>query len=74
MKTLGFLVERDGRTLFLREMVEWAIEDPAYRVTELASKTELLECEEARQLLTELYTLQEEEIGMLRERIKELEK
>lgn len=74
MKTLGFLVERDGRTLFLREMVEWAIEDSAYKVIELASKTDLLACEESRQLLMEIYLIQEEEILLLKNRLKELEK
>lgn len=34
----GWLVERDGRTLFLRELVDWAIEDPEYKVTALIAK------------------------------------
>lgn len=81
MKTLGWLVTCEGRSLFIRdqEEIQWAVEDENYTVVELIDKKEsqysrLSECEEARQLLTELYALQEEEIGMLRERIKELEK
>ena len=34
----GYLVERDGRELFLRELVDWAIEDPEYKVTALIAK------------------------------------
>lgn len=80
MKTLGWLVECEGRSLFMRqaEDVQWATEDSNYKVTELVAKgeqsTALTECEESRQLLMELYLLQEDEIRMLRERLKAFEK
>lgn len=79
MKTLGFLVECEGRSLFMRqaEDVQWAMDDNSYKVTELVAKAEqstaLTECEESRQLLMELYLLQEDEIRMLRERLKAFE-
>lgn len=79
MKTLGFLVECQGRSLFIRERseVQWAVDDENYKVTELVAKAEqstaLIECEESRQLLMELYLLQEDEIRMLRERLKAFE-
>jgi len=79
MKTLGFLVECEGRSLFIRERNEimWAVEDENYKVTELVARGEqsqaLTECEESRQLLMELYLLQEDEIKMLRERLKSFE-
>lgn len=34
----GYLVERDGRELFLREIADWAVEDPEYKVTALIAK------------------------------------
>lgn len=80
MKTLGWLVQCEGRTLFLRERseVEWAVEDVNYKVTELVAKgeqsTAYTECEESRQLLMELYLLQEAEIKALCDRLKEVEK
>lgn len=81
MKILGWLVECEGRSLFIRdrEEIQWAIEDENYTVIELIdakhSQTNLLvECEESRQLLMEIYELQESEIFMLRERLKGFEK
>lgn len=76
--TVGFLIVRDNRELFMRELPEWAELDPEYHVIELIAKSDsqtnlLLECEESRELLMELYSLQEEEIKMLRERIQHLE-
>lgn len=80
MKTLGWLIECEGRSLFMRqkEDILWAVEDENYKVTEVVAKGEqsqaLTECEESRQLLMELYLLQEDEIKMLRERLKGFEK
>lgn len=79
MKTLGWLVLCEGRTLFMRDKTDilWALEDSNYKVIELVSKIEqsvaLQECEESRQLLMELYLLQEDEIKALRERLKRFE-
>jgi hypothetical protein len=79
MKTLGWLVLCEGRTLFMRDKTDilWALEDSNYKVVELVAKAEqsvaLQECEESRQLLMELYLLQEEEIKALRERLKRFE-
>lgn len=79
MKTLGYLVECQGRSLFIRDRseVQWAFDDENYKVTEVVAKGEqsqaLTECEESRQLLMELYLLQEDEIKMLRERLKGFE-
>lgn len=79
MKTLGWLVTCEGRTLFMRqkEDIQWAIDDVNYKVIELVEKAEqsaaLQECEESRQLLMELYLLQEDEIKALRERLKRFE-
>lgn len=36
-KVKGFLVERDGRSLFMKEVEAWAIEDVNYKVTPLVS-------------------------------------
>jgi hypothetical protein len=79
MKTLGWLVLCEGRTLFMRDRTDilWALEDSNYKVVELVAKAEqsgaLQECEESRQLLMELYLLQEEEIRVLREKLKGFE-
>ena len=34
----GYLISRDGRELFLRELADWAVEDPEYKVTALIAK------------------------------------
>lgn len=34
----GYLIERDGRTLFLQQLADWAVEDPEYKVTALIAK------------------------------------
>ena len=36
-KVKGFLIERDGRSLFMKEVEPWAIEDVNYKVTPLVS-------------------------------------
>lgn len=36
-KVKGFLIERDGRSLFMKEVEPWAIEDMNYKVTPLVS-------------------------------------
>ena len=35
---IGYLISRDGRELFLRELADWAVEDPEYKVTALIAK------------------------------------
>lgn len=76
--TVGYLIVRENRELFMRELPEWAELDPEYHVIELIAKSDsqtslLIECEESRQLLMDLYELQEIEIAALRERLKGLE-
>jgi hypothetical protein len=89
MKTiLGYLVERDGRTLFLRELVEWALEDPEYKVTPLVAKgvadaydqfvtdatpDALLRSDDTQErikLMNDLFTLQDQEIALLKQRLE----
>jgi hypothetical protein len=81
-KTLGFLIERDGRTLFLRELVEWAVEDSEYKVTALVAKenvedlvlevpkepsiTQTDDTQERLQIMEELFEIQESQIALLK--------
>lgn len=84
-KPLGFLIERDGRTLFLREMVEWALADENYKVTPLVSgaQEDIVEqqepapslpntddTQERMQLMNELFDLQQQEIDQLKHRLE----
>lgn len=85
-KTLGFLIERDGRTLFLRELVEWAVEDSEYKVTALVAKenveglvlevpkepsiTQTDDTQERIQLMNDLFNLQQDEIDFLKGRLE----
>lgn len=78
-KVIGYLAIRDGRELFSREFPVWCQDDINYTVIELVANDGLMEARlqearDARDLLAELYALQEEELAMMRERIKELEK
>ena len=34
----GYLIEREGRALFLQQLADWAVEDPEYKVTALIAK------------------------------------
>ncbi len=88
MKTiLGYLVERDNRSLFIRNINEaaWAMEDIEYTVTPLVPlpSTEVYEqfvvdapvqtddTAERIQLMNELFELQETEISQLKHSLEE---
>lgn len=81
----GYLIERDGRTLFLRDLVDWAVEDPEYKVTPLVpidtnklyhefvvnAPQQTDDTAERIQLMNELFELQETEIAQLKGRLEE---
>lgn len=78
-RILGYLVSREGRKLYSEVFPMWCADDINYTVVELVANdqvvlAQLIECRDARDMLSELYALQEEEIGMLRERLKGFEK
>lgn len=73
----GWLVERDGRALFLRELVDWAADDPEYTVTPLVAMHDNQvspstdDTQERIQLMNELFDLQETEIAQLKHSLEE---
>lgn len=82
-KVKGFLVERDGRALFMRELQAWTVEDVNYKVTPLVSglmedREEPLTIEapstddtaERIELMNELFSLQEVEISQLKAQLE----
>lgn len=85
-KVKGFLIERDGRSLFMKEVEPWAIEDVNYKVTPLISglmedREEPLVIEapslpntddtaERIQLMEELFQLQETDIALLKAQLE----
>ncbi len=85
MKTLGWLIECEGRSLFMREKgdVLWALEDPNYKVTPLVAgevyETFIValpvqqadDTAERLQILEEIYELEEEQIAQLKQRLEE---
>lgn len=85
MKTLGWLIECEGRSLFMREKgdVLWALEDPNYKVTPLVAGEvydtfivalpvqQADDTAERLQILEEIYELEEEQIGQLKQRLEE---
>lgn len=77
---LGYLVQRDNRNLFIRDLQEaaWAIDDPEYKVTALVSYDDSLEVllrevQEDRDLYSQICEMLDEENRELKRRIKELE-
>lgn len=86
MKTLGYLVERDNRSLFIRNIEEasWALEDGNYQVTPLIAMRPadvyeqfIVEAPQATddtaeriQLMNELFDLQQQEIDQLKHRLE----
>lgn len=77
---LGYLVHRDNRNLFIRDLEEaaWAIEDPEYKVTPLVAYDDsievlLREVQEDRDLYSQIAEMMDEENRALKLRIKELE-
>lgn len=85
-KVKGFLVERDGRALFMRELQAWTIEDVNYKVTPLISglmedREEPLvtgvpslpstdDTAERIELMNELFSLQDLEISQLKSQLE----
>lgn len=80
-KVKGFLIERDGRSLFMKEVEPWAIEDVNYKVTPLISglmedredfpvklpdSSETSESQERLELLEQIYELEEQQIAAMK--------
>lgn len=81
----GFLIERDGRSLFVRELQDWALEDENYKVTPLVpiKPADVLpewsgivvtqstdDTAERIQLMNDLFDLQQQEIDQLKHRLE----
>lgn len=83
----GFLIERDGRSLFMRELQDWALEDSEYTVTPLVplkatdvDEQLLIEApaqpstddtQERLQLLEQIYELEEQQIAEMKHKLEE---
>lgn len=77
----GYLIECQGRELFLRENVEWALEDSNYKVTPLVAQQTVLDTEilgetqpsfeDYRELTGQLYDVQKEHILSLENKLEE---
>lgn len=77
---LGYLVQRDNRNLFIRDLEEaaWAIDDPEYKVTPLVAYEDSLEVllgevQEDRDLYSQIAEMLDEENRELKAKIRELE-
>lgn len=75
---LGFLIERDGRKLFLDDLPEWVSLDKNYTATALVRWNDslevlLLEVTEDRDLYIQICDLQDQEIQDLKRRMRELQ-
>lgn len=77
---LGYLVQRDNRNLFIRDLEEaaWAIDDPEYKVTALVAYDDSLEVllgevQEDRDLYSQIAEMLDEENRELKAKIRELE-
>lgn len=80
----GFLIERDGRALFMREIQEWALRDNEYKVTPLVAMKvpdvyeqfivdtpqQTDDTAERIQLMNELFDLQQQEIDQLKAQLE----
>lgn len=81
----GFLIERDGRSLFMRELQDWALEDENYKVTplvpikptdvhaELSGAVAIPSTDDTAeriQLMNDLFDLQQQEIDQLKHRLE----
>lgn len=83
----GYLVERDNRSLFIRDIAEasWALEDGDYLVTPLVpmKSTDVYEqfvpnapqptdeTQERLQLLEQIYELEEQQIAVMKSKLEE---
>lgn len=77
---LGYLVQRENRNLFIRDLEEaaWALSDHEYKVTPLVAYEDSLEVllrevQEDRDLYTQIAEMLDEENRELKAKIKELE-
>lgn len=78
-KVIGFLISRDGRELFMKDLPEWVSLDENYTATALVKWDDSLEVllsevTEDRDLYTEICTMLDEENRELKAKIKELER
>lgn len=77
----GYLIECEGRELFLRENIEWAIADEHYKVTPLVAQETVLDSENLHkrepsfddyvEVSGQLYDLQQEHIKHLETKLEE---
>lgn len=77
----GYLIECEGRELFLRENIEWAIADEHYKVTPLVAQEAVLDSENMHktepsfddyvEVSGQLYDLQQEHIKHLETKLEE---
>lgn len=77
---LGYLVQRDNRNLFIRDLEEaaWALSDPEYKVTPLVAYDDSLEVllrevQEDRDLYSQIAEIMDEENRELKAKIRELQ-
>ena len=78
-KVIGFLISRDGRELFMKELPEWVSLDENYKASALVKWDDSLsvllsEVTEDRDLYAEICVMLDEENRELKAKIKELEK
>lgn len=78
-KVIGFLISRDGRELFMKELPEWVSLDENYKASALVKWDDSLsvllsEVTEDRDLYAELCVMLDEENRELKAKIKELER
>ena len=79
MKTLGYLITCQDRSLFMRnkEDCSWAYLDDEYTVTELVARPSKEaqepadETQERLQLLEQIYELEEQQIAAMKEKLEE---
>lgn len=81
----GYLIERDNRNLFIRDLEEarWALEDSEYTVTPLVPKSvadaypqfvdpvKADETQERLELLEQIYELEEQQIASIKAKLEE---
>ena len=78
-KVIGFLIERDGRKLFLDDLPEWVSLDDNYKASALVKWDDslevlLAEVQEDRDLYSQICEMLDEENRELKAKIKELER
>lgn len=77
-KVLGFLISRDNRELFMKELPEWVSLDENYKATALVKWDDslevlLAEVTEDRDLYEEICVMLDEENRDLKAKLKELQ-